>query len=398
MKTLKLSIICAFFALIAFTGCENDESLVDKPDTEESAAITEALDELSSRFSSDGTLNSNENVTNNIIFDFCFNFVYPLDLAYNTGSTVTVNSLEDLIDVILNSTEELYISGIAFPFDVEVFNDDDDSIEIETIEDEAEFITLIESCEFDDDDPEVCTEEYDPVCVEITDPDGNTFLITYPNECYAELDGFTENDFVDDCNDNSGGEDNDCFEFNYPLSIINQDGEVIEITSEEDLELEIYDEYYWDFVYPISVTLLEDGSVVEVNNIEEFALLFINCFDDGDNELECSPEDLSDSLVECESWFVNIGGTFVEYSFLSDGTVTVTQDNNVLASGTWEIDLDDQGLTSVIISTNSGNFTDVWTFLSCTDDIIIVTSSNPAYNVLPGCDDDDDDDDDDDND
>lgn len=384
MKTLKLSILCVLLALFAFTSCENDDSLVDKPDIEESPSITRALDELSSRFSPDGSLNPEKNVTNNIVFDFCFNFVYPIDLSYNTGAVITVNSLDDLIDVMINSTEELYINGINFPFDVEVFNESTNAIEIATITNEDEFISLIENCDFDGGDP-VCTDDYDPVCVEILDQEGNPFILTYPNACWAELEGFTENDFVD-CEDNvGGGMGNECFEFNYPLSIIvGNNSEVIEITSDEEFQLALYGEYLWDFVYPFSVTLLEDDSVVQVNNGEEFVALIIACFNDNP-EFECSPDDLSDLLVACNSWFIIISGVEVEYSFANDGTMTVIENNNILASGTWEINVDNLGSTSVIINTNSDNFSDVWTFLSCNDNGIIVSSSNTTSPIFPGC-------------
>ena len=183
MKNLKVAFLSMFVALFIVTSCTNDEPIGDNTQnqTEESTSITTALDELQAKFNADGNVVAETNPAGYIVLDFCFDFVYPLTLSYNNGSTVTVNDLDGLVDVMIGSTDELYINGIAFPFDVETFNDDTDTIEIETIDDEAEFIELILSCEFDDFEVCECFEVYDPVCVEVTDPNGGTFIVTYPN-------------------------------------------------------------------------------------------------------------------------------------------------------------------------------------------------------------------------
>jgi len=187
-------------ALSALTSCQNNDDIIDDmANVTESAALRSALSNLELIVNDDGSLIENENPTGNIIFDFCFDFVYPINLEYNNGTTVEVNNFEELILVLINSTEELFIVGIEFPFDVEVFNEDNDEIEIITINNEEEFLALIESCDFNQSCE--CTDEYDPVCVEIID-DNETILITFPNECLAECEGFTEEDFVD-CGDTS---------------------------------------------------------------------------------------------------------------------------------------------------------------------------------------------------
>ncbi|WP_460219513.1 hypothetical protein [Psychroserpens sp. MEBiC05023] len=304
MKKFKLFLL-SFVCIASFlTSCTNDEPLVEEQNIEESESITTALTQLSTQFNAQGDVIPSQNVTGNIVFDFCFDFVYPLNLSYNNGSTVTVESLDDLIDVIINSTDELYIDGIEFPFDVEVYNDDSDAIEILTINNEEEFIDLIEDCDFDDFEPCDCDDEYDPVCVEVETPDGETFLITYPNECYAECDGFTEDDFAENCEEDyncPGGIE--CFEFNFPLSIITDDGETIEVNSQEELDNELYDAYYFDFVYPFSVTLAEDGEVITINNAEELEELLEDCFGDNDFEdcEECEDEAFDPVCVEFET-------------------------------------------------------------------------------------------------
>ena len=48
----------------------------------------------------------------------------------------------------ITSTEDLYINGISFPFDVETYNEETNAIEIETINNEEEFVTLVEDWRF----------------------------------------------------------------------------------------------------------------------------------------------------------------------------------------------------------------------------------------------------------
>ncbi|MDA7824989.1 hypothetical protein N8986_01885 [Flavobacteriaceae bacterium] len=199
MKHFTKSIFSILMVLFVFTSCTNEESIVDsQQNIEESESITTTLNLLSRQYDQNGNLN-NDNPTGNVVFDFCFDFVYPLNLTLNNGTTITVNSLNDLVEVMMSSTEELYINGIAFPFNVETFNESTNAIEVLTINNEDEFEALLESCDFDETDDCFCTEEYDPVCVSITDSNGESFALLYPNACHAICDGFTEDDFSEEC-------------------------------------------------------------------------------------------------------------------------------------------------------------------------------------------------------
>ena len=147
MKKLKLSIFSILMVLFVFTSCTNDDVIVDLPQNmQQSEIITTVMDLMSELYDRNGNLNSDND------FELCFDFVYPLELMFNNGTTVTVNSQEELIDVMMNSTEELYIVGIVFPFDVEVYNETTDAVEIVTINNEEEFAALLESCDLGDGD------------------------------------------------------------------------------------------------------------------------------------------------------------------------------------------------------------------------------------------------------
>ena len=222
MKKLKI-FISIFIIALAFASCTNDENTVGSgPEIEESASMQNVVARLQSFVTEDGTLITSQNPSGNIIFDFCFDFVYPINLIYNNGTVVTVNSFQELIQVIINSTNELYIVGIEYPFQVEVYNPVTNEIEIVTINNETEFIALLESCDFNDCD---CPLDEDPVCVEVQ-TGGGTEIITFINACFAECEGFTPNDFVPCPNDCDCPTDYD------PVCVETASGDIIEFDNE----------------------------------------------------------------------------------------------------------------------------------------------------------------------
>ena len=442
MKTFKFTLFSIAMMLMVLVSCTNNESVIEEQQlTEESESIVTSLTQLRQNFNDDGSLNNNENHSGNIVFDFCFDFVYPLDLSFNNGTTVTVSSLDNLIDVMFSSTEDLYVNGIAFPFNVETYNDETSSIEVVTITNEEAFISLLESCSFNDFETCECFEDYNPVCVEISDPNGETFTITYPNACYAECDGFTENDFAENCENDYNPGGNECFTLNYPLSVVTNDGSTIVINSEEELGNALYDVYNFDFVYPITVTL-ENQDVVTINSSEDIEAILTDCFGDvGGNECEecenapidpvciqytsasgetiitvfpnmcyaecegftenniidcdddntpsdCSEDTVASALVECQVWFATVNNQVYTYVFSSNGTVSVSTNNDSIASGTWSVTTDSNGVTTAVINTNSGNFTNDWAFYcdSASPEYTVVSSASWITNIVSGCD------------
>ena len=185
--------------LVISFACTNDDSNIELAEVHQSTSIQNALNQLRNYYHEDGTINEDMNPTNNLVFDFCFEFVYPLSLSYNNEVIVTVNSIDELVNVIINSSQELYIDGVVFPFDVTLYDVESNELVVQTINNEEEFSNLIAGCYFND--PCICTEEYDPVCVEIIANDSE-IIITFPNSCYAFCEGFTESDLVN-CENNT---------------------------------------------------------------------------------------------------------------------------------------------------------------------------------------------------
>lgn len=198
-KFIYLSILLVVFSLVS---CENTDPIVDTENPNQSASARTAMQELQRHYNDDGSLNNANNPVGNIVFDYCFDFQLPITLSYNTGATVVINESEDLINVLISMTDELYIDGIVFPFNVVVFDETIGDLIVRVISNEQEFVTLIESCSFGDDDC-VCPNDYAPVCVEMREPAGESMTVEFPNACFAACAGFTENDYVD-CDVNTG--------------------------------------------------------------------------------------------------------------------------------------------------------------------------------------------------
>ena len=199
MKKYVKLIFGFLLILVISIACTNDDSNIELAEVHQSTSIQSALNQLRSYYHEDGTINEEMNPTNNLVFDFCFEFIYPLSLSYNNEVIVTVSSVEELVNVIINSSQDLYITGVVFPFDVTLYDIESNELIVQTINNEEEFSNLIANCYFND--PCICTEEYDPVCVEIIAND-SLMVITFPNSCYAFCEGFTESDLVN-CENNT---------------------------------------------------------------------------------------------------------------------------------------------------------------------------------------------------
>ena len=247
MKKLKILFYSVLTTLLILVSCTNDESFVeDFPDPQESAALQAAITRLQTLYNNDGTPITDMHQTGHLIFDFCFEFVFPIELIYNNGTTVTVNNIEELITILINQTDELYIVGIEFPFDVAIYNHATNEIEIITIHNEEEFLQLLANCNFEECE---CPNIEDPVCVEIF-TGTEIIIITFLNACFAECEGFTEADFVP-C-------ENDCNCTNeYDPVCVKVEGEIIEFQNACFAECEGYTEA--DFVdCPVDECVITD--------------------------------------------------------------------------------------------------------------------------------------------
>lgn len=200
MKKLNTKFCCFLAALLLFSSaCKNEEELIEfTPQTEESASVNTFLTTLSSQSGSVLDEASQDQYTGlSLLFDFGFNFVYPIQLAYNNGSSVSVESFDELLTIVELIDTDLFINEIAFPFSVEVFNHVNNTIEIETIKNEVAFNDLIGRLGIGIEKVCIRSLDYDPVYVEVTTPDSQKIILTYSNAFSAYCDNFSQDDFID---------------------------------------------------------------------------------------------------------------------------------------------------------------------------------------------------------
>ncbi|MDG2052414.1 MAG: hypothetical protein P8J69_01370 [Flavobacteriaceae bacterium] len=193
MKTIKLLFFSFLMSAIVLSSCSSDE-FFDVPDMHESPSIKIALDQLNKLYNDDGIAIEEVNPSGYLIFDFCFEFIYPINLMYNNGSIITINNNDEIVELLINFTSNLHIVGIEFPFNVEIYNPETIEIEPLTITTENEFANLLTSCSFGNSCE--CDDEFEPTCIEIID-NNQPLIITFPNACFAACEGFIEEDFID---------------------------------------------------------------------------------------------------------------------------------------------------------------------------------------------------------
>ena len=398
MKKLKIAFLSLVVILTSFTSCSDNESVEQDQNVTESTSMRFAIDKLSTRLDANGNIDASRNPTGNMVFDYGLSFQFPLTLVYNTGATVTVNSFEELIQVVVGVTEDLYIDGVEFPITVEVYNDETGAIEVITINSEEELADLFDDINFEDDDCE-CTEEYAPVCVEIIDENDYAFVLTFPNACYAMCEGFEQADFLDSCEDDyDDNYDNDCFEFNFPLDIITDDGVTITIDSFEDLGNMTYDMCYFEFVFPLSVTT-EDGEVITVENEEALFELFEDCYDDYYEDCDVSVYEVEDALMSCDMLEVEIydmNGNIVDVNTVTfnDGyELVVNGEPTVTDLGSWNLTESNDGVILnmdqlLTFTTLNGS----WELVDCDYDSFEFSNGEYMLYVDLECEDDEDDD------
>ena len=342
MKKLKIAFLSLVVILTSFTSCSDNESVDQPQNVTPSTSMRTAINKLGTRLDANGNIDPTRNPIGNMVFDFGFSIQFPVTLVYNNGTTVTVNDLDELIDVAANVTDELYIEGVEFPINVEIYNEETDAIEVVTINSEEEFQDLFDDIDFEDDDC-VCTEEYMPVCVEIDDVNGDAFVLTFPNACYAMCEGFEQADFLDSCQeDYDDNYENECFEFNFPLNIITDDGDIITIDSLGSLNNITYDMYYFSFEFPLEVTM-EDGEVVTVENEEALFELFEDCYDDYYDQCVLTLDEVEEALMSCDAIEIEIyslNGEIVDINtaaFNANNELAVNGEPAVTDLGSWDL-------------------------------------------------------------
>lgn len=259
-------------------------------------------------------------------YEDCFAFNYPLVLVDEMGNQITINTDKELYEAFEAADKEDRELDFEYPFTVTLpdgevltVNDEDGMEELEDRCDDKDYgdcITLVFPINLLDEDGNQTTvndeEELERVIVlakkadkdlELVFPvtvtfgeDGETITVNDEEELEA-LEDKCEDDKEDEKDDDDDKEEEyeDCFKFNFPLDLKDDNGNQITVNDDKELkaafekaEKEGND---LDFSYPFSVVLIEDGSTLTINNEEELEDLEDICFEDKDEEEEEEYED-----------------------------------------------------------------------------------------------------------
>lgn len=171
----------------------------------------------------------------------CYDLQFPLGFVLEDGSTVTAADEDELFTLFTNGAE---IEDFVYP--ITLIHVDDDTEH--TANNEEEIAVLIEACgDFYDDGPQ----------------DEIVYLLTLASV------GF------------DGAPIDDCYDYVYPVSVLNQDGETVTFNSDAEIgaifETSTEDEYYTDFVYPVSVTVTATGETETAENPGDVYALLEAC-------------------------------------------------------------------------------------------------------------------------
>ena len=246
--TTKIFKLFTLLFVVSFllVSCNKDEDLTPQtpdPTTNGNTVVTPPNQDNSA------TVNAFSSATENDSID-CYVPVLPMTFAYEDGTTVTAETEEDLEEIF---SAEPYPWDFAYPVNLE----NPVSGETTTAADEQELLEILTACEeWDDEDGD-------------WEGDGNCDDIDFDFGTLA------------------------CYDLTFPLAFILQDSSTVSAANEDELfSLFSSGAAIEDFVYPITLTSIEDGSEHVANNESELEVLLEACgdyFDDEDGDLENNP-------------------------------------------------------------------------------------------------------------
>ncbi|NER16458.1 hypothetical protein [Spongiivirga citrea] len=300
--------------LFMFTSCQNES--VEETDPTNGELVTqnsEVANLVLNMATRDG---SGDNILDR---NHCTGIKLPVTVVIK-GIEITIDSEEDLetIERIFDEFED-DLDELDFLFPITVILADYSEL---VIENEDQLERLLDECEEDDDDIECIDFEY-PITISVFDDNNEqigTETFQNDNQLYRFFKNLKENEFVS---------------FNFPMVLVDSEGEEVTITNNEEL-------------------------------VEAIRVARNECDEDDDddyNDDDFSIERFDNYLVEC-FWVVfdvTINGEdrtadYVEYKldFSEDGSVVATRviTNEASVEGTWTSELTDRG---VLLSIDMGD-------------------------------------------
>ncbi|WP_431159349.1 hypothetical protein [Winogradskyella poriferorum] len=344
MKTkFNQLILLAFFALLSFTACQNEETQISEPSEQETIAPASALAGLMS------------------------------------NTTANFGAYDDVLDGASCFSVELPVTVIV----------SDITIVIETLEDLEELEDLFE--EFDGN--EDILDFIFPI----------TIIFNDYTEVVIENEEQLEN-FITDCDDEVDDDVIECIDFVYPISFsnFNADFDIIDtisIGSDEELynfleELEEDDNaLIVSLNYPVTLEYA-NGETIEVNSNNELAEAIEaaedDC-DDDDEEYECNEDNIAELLVECPWDIDDEFNDFDNYQiiFNEDGSLEITEGDATSAiGGNWELNDTDDGLKLTLsnLTAFEEDLGGIWIITECDDDYLEIQRGDFVLELDQDCD------------
>ena len=139
------------------------------------------------------------------------------------------------------------------------------------------------------------------------------------------------------------------------------------VNSREELFNATYGAYHIDLVLPLDI-IIEGDTVVTINDYDELEAIIEECFGDSYGDIDCSIEDITNTLVNC-FWQID----FVDddqylYNLNSDGTYQVQSGDSLLTFGTWNI-VTGNDTFYLTLNANTSEYSDEWVVTVCDENL-----------------------------
>ncbi len=203
---------------------QNDTAVIPDQTESNSRSLKQVL-QFASQSDSDAPAYIDEDFADECIESYdCFDYVFPIMVTNSTGEVVELANLEELYQF----------------YDEQPGNDND-------LEEAEPFVF--------------------PITIRMTD--GSERVIANSEELDAAY---------DDC---IGFDGDVCFDYDFPITLSDGNGNTITVTNETEIQ-NFYEGLSEDadpeFVFPITIILVSDGSTVTINNDNEFDEVYGECF------------------------------------------------------------------------------------------------------------------------
>ncbi len=320
MKSSRfLPILAAMLMLVFFASCEKDEINNTVETTIPTATTTTVSSPVAARLATNGAQAQSSSSTGGLQIE-CISIDFPFDFDVD-GVIYTINSVDDL-DTLFSSVVTPNTVSLDFVYPLNVTLEDGSGA---VVADGNELSVLVSACVpssgwgtgqfpafFFDAAP--CLSLSYPVMLEdldgnpvsaVDEPEFINLLAANPNLTFvfplsvvdsagtviSVADEQVLFDMLAMCacpgtGSGHGGNPNElsfflgegCFDYNYPINLVDFDGNTITVADENEFSVAILNGEFANFEYSFTVTLESDGSQVVINDENDFTDVFMACF------------------------------------------------------------------------------------------------------------------------